>query len=181
MTRPLSLPDPPLTDLAAGIVLRPWDVRDAPALEDAWTDPDIARWTAVPAGRTLVDAERWIAGAQHRRDAGVALDLVIAGCDGVVRGEVGLVVTDDERRWAEVGYWAAPMWRGSGSTAPAVRVLTDWALGDPARAFARIYALVRPDNPGSEAVVRRAGFTTYGTVHDGQVLWAKAAADTVSV
>jgi hypothetical protein len=73
--RPLPLPDPPLADPGAGVVLRPW--RDAPgdvaALVAAWADPAMASTSAVPADRSPASAARWIAGVDARREGGLVL------------------------------------------------------------------------------------------------------------
>jgi len=160
---PLSLPEPPLAD---GIVtLRPWAPTwsDAAALAGAWNDPDIARWTGVPAEPTVAVAARWISGRVARAASGLALDLAVTGLDSAepVRGEVGLARFDPARRVAEVGFWTAPAWRGRGVAARATAVLAQWALGSPL-GLAGVLARNHPNNPASAATLRRAGFTPLG-------------------
>src|SRR5690606_38694585 len=77
---PLGLPDPPLTDPAAGITLRPWRPTpgDVAALAAAWADPEIAARTAVPDDRSTAAAARWLRGEPGRRATGTCLDLVVA-------------------------------------------------------------------------------------------------------
>jgi len=177
----LTWPDPSLVRPDAGIALRPWRRDDAAALAEAWEDPEILRWTAVPDAHRPADVRLWIEGTERRRAAGVALDLVIADkATDQVRGEVGLTVTDRGRRWAEIGYWSRAAWRGSGSTICAVRLFTDWALAPPL-ALTQLYARVDRDNAGSIAVLRRVGYVARGTVDDGRHLWARQSAGTVPV
>lgn len=152
---PLGLPQPPLGD---GVIrLRPWQPVDAPALVAAWSDPAVARWSAPPARRSLVDARRWISGTPGLRGDGLALDLVISsiGARPVVLGEVGLSAFDDDGG-AEIGYWVGPEHRGKGHGTRAVRLLTAWALHQ--HGLRAVYATVAPANRASIAVLRRAGF-----------------------
>ena len=174
---PLPLPDPPLGDDAAGVVLRPWSEDDAGALAAAWADPAVAGVTDVPAARTRADARAWIAGDSDRRAAGVALDLVVAGrTDGEVRGEVGLVVRDPVRRWAEVGFWIGSPYRGAGHATAAVRLITEWALG-PELGLAQVYARVHRDNESAGAVLAGAGFERRGPTEGSHVVWRRRAPD----
>ncbi|MBL8779062.1 MAG: transcription antitermination factor NusB [Acidimicrobiales bacterium] len=152
---PLPLPQPPLGD---GVVrLRSWQAADAPALVAAWADPAVARWSAPPAARSLVDARRWIDGTPRLRERGLSLDLVVAGIGArpEVLGEVGLAAFDDEGG-AQIGYWIAAPHRGKGHATRAVRLVTSWAVRD--LGLHRVVAEVDPVNRASVGVVRRAGF-----------------------
>jgi RimJ/RimL family protein N-acetyltransferase len=109
----------------------PGDVQhDAAALAAAWTDPEVARWTAVPGAHDPAAAARWIAGDPDRWAGGLAVDLVIGSpVDGgrAVLGEVGLAHFDAAGR-AEIGFWLAPSARGRGLATAAVTLVTRWAL-----------------------------------------------------
>lgn len=168
---PIGLPWPPL--VMERVALRPWGnaPTDAARLVEAWADPDVARWTAVPAENDLAAAQRWIAGEQARRDSGLAVDLVVteAGVPDVVLGEVGLVVVEPEQRWAEIGFWLFPTSRGEGRATSAVGLVTSWAkvnLG-----MTRVFAQVHPDNPAAGAVVERVGFQHAGELPNGRHVW----------
>lgn len=169
----LSLPWPPLIHTEAGFSLRPWGASptDAEALAAAWSDPDVQRWTKVPEPRGAEAASRWIAGEEARRASGTAVDLVIAelGAPEHVLGEVGLVVVEPERGWAEVGYWLLPDARGSGRATAALRGFADWALRD--LPVSRLIARTHQDNPPSAEVAERAGFSAAGTLDDGTQVW----------
>ncbi len=159
------------------VALRPWGASsgDAATLVAAWSEPDIARWTTVPDARTVNDAERWVAGEGTRRDQGVALDLAVteAGAPDAVIGEVGLVLVEADRRWAEVGYWLLPAWRGSGRAGVALTLFTDWVLSDlPIR---RLFARTHVDNGRAGAVAQRAGYEPAGELADGLVVWVRDA------
>ena len=149
----IALPDPPLR--SGELVLRPWQLDDAPALVAAWADDEIGQWTAVPPDRDLAHAEHWIAGDEVRRQRELSLDLVVER-EGTVVGEVGLSGIDRAARTADVGWWTAAAHRRQGIATTAVSLLVTWAqdaLG--------LACVARCDlaNPGSVAVAERAGAT----------------------
>jgi RimJ/RimL family protein N-acetyltransferase len=147
----IPLPDPPLR--SGDLVLRPWALDDAPALVEAWADPEIQRWTGVPAQRDLMAAERWIAGDGERRRRWLSLDLVVER-DGEVVGEVGLSAIDRARGAAEIGWWTMSPHRGRGIATAAATLLIEWAR--PALGVA-VCAICDPANPASIAVAEKAG------------------------
>jgi [ribosomal protein S5]-alanine N-acetyltransferase len=161
---PIPLPDPPLVD---GVVqLRPWgadDVRgDAEALAAAWSDPEVQRWSAVPASdlRGVDHAERWIRHEADRRRKGLAIDLVISPFgheprpERVVLGEVGLAPIDWQAMEANVGWWVEPGSRGRGVATRAVTLLAAWARSELGLTPT---AVVDPANRASVRVARRGG------------------------
>jgi RimJ/RimL family protein N-acetyltransferase len=152
-TAPVPLPDPPLAD--GHLTLRPWQPADAGALEAAWSDPDIARWTAVPDQPSRSLARRWIQGDADRRARGVALDLVL-DVGGAVVGEVGLSSIDVVSRTAEIGWWVAPGHRGGGLAARGASLVARWAIEE--LCVDTIVARCAPANPASGCVARAAGF-----------------------
>ena len=137
-----------------GLLLRPWCPDDAPALVAAWADPEIQRWTRVPAVRDRAAAERWIADDGGRRQRGFSLDLVVE-CGGVVAGEVGLSSFDRAAGTAEIGWWTAAEHRGQGVASTAGALVVGWAL----EALHLVSLIARCDvaNPASVAVARRSG------------------------
>ena len=150
--RPLRLPDPPLAD--ALVKLRPWRPADAPTLAEAWADPEVARWTGVPAIADEAAARRWIGGDEERRRRGLSLDLVVeVGTE--LAGEVGLAGFDASGS-AEIGWWVGSAHRGRGVATAAARLLAAWA--PEALGLASVVARCHPDNPASGAVARAAGF-----------------------
>ena len=147
----IPLPAPPLR--SGPLVLRPWRLEDASTLVAAWADPEIQRWTGVPAARDLSAAEHWIAGDEERRRRWLSLDLVVERA-GEVAGEVGLSGFDQAAATATIGWWTAPAQRGTGVATAAGTLLVRWAsttLG--------LVLVARCDvqNPGSVAVAERAG------------------------
>lgn len=167
LRRPIPLPDPPLQE--GDLELRPWRAGDGPALAKAWADPEVARWTGVPASTDPEAAERWIAGEADRRARGLALDLVIEVA-GVVAGEVGLVNVDGQPGTAEIGWWVAAEHRGRGVAATAAHLVAAWAIDE--LSVSTVCARCHPDNPASGAVARAAGFSLGAVVDETSVeLW----------
>lgn len=180
---PARLPDPPLVDDRAGIVLRPWAATpgDVAALVAAWSDPLLAAADGVPEEVSAAGAARWIRGDAERRAAGACLDLVIApagarGGDGTVFGEVGLRNIDQARRRAEVSWWLAPEYRGRGVAAAAARLLAGWALS-PAGGLDQVWARIDPANTVSARVAAAAGLIELGRA-GGTTVWSRTRAAT---
>jgi ribosomal-protein-alanine N-acetyltransferase len=85
--------------------------------------------------------------------------------DDEVVGEVGLADVDTAPRTAEIGWWIAAHHRGGGLAARSARLLAAWAVEE--LCVDAVIARCRPDNPGSSAVARAAGFEHQGS--DGGV------------
>ncbi len=169
------LPWPPLADSAAGVALRPWGAgeHDADALARAWADPEVARYTSVPAVADEAAARRWIRGEEDRRARGSAIDLVVTRLDrpAEVIGEVGLIVVDPDKQWAELGYWMMGEERGRGATARAAALFADWVLRElPVR---RLFARTHPDNVRAGRVAEAAGLAHAGTLDTGTLVWVR--------
>ncbi|MFJ6211997.1 GNAT family N-acetyltransferase [Streptomyces sp. NPDC092296] len=80
--------------------------------------------------------------------------------DGAAVGGIGFHGPPDGGR-VEIGYDLAESARGSGHATEAVRLLTAWALADPA-AVRVVVAAVEPGNGASQRVLERAGFERVG-------------------
>ena len=146
----------PIIELGA-VRLRPWDLGDAPALLNAWSDPSITEHSEPPVDRSLSGAEHWIKGARERCRVGLAIDLVVAAADDDrVVGEVGLSSIDPRRRAALVGWWVAGVERGGGFGAVAVRGLLDWVFTDTGLEV--VVAEISVDNHASWRVAQACGF-----------------------
>lgn len=157
---PFPLPDPPLA--TPRLQLRPWRPADAAALVGAWADPEVARWTGVPAVADLAAAARWIAGTAALRDAGASIDLVIE-VGGAVAGEVGAVAVPDHAAAVEVGWWLGAAHRGQGLAREAVRLFTGWLIGPTGPGVAEAVARCAIANPAAGRVAAGSGYLLAGT------------------
>ena len=155
---PLQAPDPPLTD---GVVaLRGWRPEDAGQCVAALDDPDIVRWTRVPAGYTHEDYVAFLERSAAQRAAGEGLSLLVVDAADHERilGSAGLHELTSGR--PDIGYWVARDARGGGVAARAARLLRDWAVD--ALGVRRVEVLVHPDNTASQRVAVKAGFHRTG-------------------
>jgi RimJ/RimL family protein N-acetyltransferase len=163
---PLRYPSPPLADGA--IVLRPWVATDLEARVAICRDPDVARFTPLPAPYTAADGRAWLGADLGRMQAGEELSLAIHEPGAGPVGSVGMRVGDDDRDVAELGYLVARPARGRGVATRAVRLLAEWALREwrPAR----LQLTTTLDNAASQRVAERAGFRREGVLRS----WAES-------
>ena len=175
----IGLPDPPLTDARAGIVLRTWSPTesDVRALVTAWRDPVLAAADGVPDDVSEASALRWIRGDARRRAAGRCLDMVVSPLHGddTVLGEVGLRNIDRRRGRAELSWWTASEHRGRRLAGTATRLLADWALAPGGLDLVQVWARIDPGNTASRRVAVAAGLRELG-VADGTQVWARTRA-----
>jgi RimJ/RimL family protein N-acetyltransferase len=150
------LPTDPLVQ--GQTALRPWRDSDLPELVEACQDPEIARWTSVPAPYGEADARNYL---RQRYDAAFAgltapFAMVDAG-SGRLLGSISLLRFSWAHARGEVGYWLAASSRGQGHATRAVRVICAW--GFSALRLERVDLIVSTGNPASQRVAERAGFT----------------------
>ena len=125
----------------------------------ACQDPEIQRWTLVPSPYRREHAEKWLAAAPGRAQAGEAVTLLAFEGDGRLAGSFSLEL-DLARGYAEIGYWVAPRARGRGVATRAVRLLHDWAVGE--LGLRRIEILPDAANAPSRRVAERCGYRYTG-------------------
>lgn len=161
---------PTLTD---GVVtLRAWTADDADGVRAACGDPEVERWTPLPAPYLREHAVAFVErGAPRRWATGQAAPFAVVAADGAdLVGSCGLVRIDERDLVAEIGYWVAPWARGRTVAQRAVRLVRDWAFTE--LDLARIELLIDPDNVASRAVAERVGCVAEGvlrsrTLHRG--------------
>jgi RimJ/RimL family protein N-acetyltransferase len=158
--RPFPAPDPPLTD--GTLLLRLPRDADAPAIAEACSDPEIARWIPVPVPYRLEDARSFVAFTAEGWSSGREPTFVIAdAADRALLGTLALHRRPDEPGKAAVGYWLAPGARGRGVATRAVRLVVGWAF-DIEPGLVRMELLTLVGNEASGRVAVRAGFTREG-------------------
>ena len=151
-------PDPPLSD---GVVaLRGYRPEDADELVSHLDDPDIVRWTRVPADYSHRDFEDFTRLREQQMRDGEALSLLIVDAQDrtVVLGSCGLHGIDTPR--PDIGYWVARGARGRGVAPRAARLLREHAV--TALGLPRVEVLVHPDNTSSQRAAEKAGFHRTG-------------------
>jgi RimJ/RimL family protein N-acetyltransferase len=154
----LRRPDPPLTD--GVITLRAHRNADVDALVAICQDPAIPRWTRVPQPYTRADALGWVAAVELEVATGTAMNWLVVDQDDGVVGSVAVQDIRQDESIAEIGYWVAAHARGRGIATRAVRLATDWALGE--LGLETIEIMTHEDNTLSQGVARAAGYAETG-------------------
>ena len=150
---------PVLTD--GVVLLRPPQAADVDAVFAACQDPEVSRYTSIPAPYERHHAADWIAAAPEKWRSGAAASrLVTSAATGELLGSCGLVDITDDR--AEIGYWVCREARGRGVATRATLLVTAWALGDLGLSLIDLQADVR--NLASQRVAEKAGYTRVGEV-----------------
>ncbi|MGX1855250.1 GNAT family N-acetyltransferase [Streptomyces sp. NPDC055299] len=157
----------PVTLTTERLVLRPFEPSDAPAVHAACQEPDIPRWTSVPAPYGVDDAEQFVGtiAPEGWRDDTTYNFAVASRADGSLVGAMGLVRLarlHTPERQAELGYWTAKEHRGRGYTVEAARAVLRWAFRD--LGVERLEWHAEAGNEGSRAVARKVGFHMEGTL-----------------
>jgi RimJ/RimL family protein N-acetyltransferase len=150
------LPAQPLID--GPTALRPWRDSDLRGLVDACRDPEISRWTRVPANYTEADGRRYLQQRYDMAFVGLAAAFAIVRApDGELLGSIALMRIAWEHQRAEVGYWLALEARGEGHTTRAVRLICGWGFRE--LGLERITLMAATGNRPSQRVAERSGFT----------------------
>jgi RimJ/RimL family protein N-acetyltransferase len=136
------------------IVLRQFTEDDVPAIVAACQDPEIPRWTRVPAPYTEADARHFLADPPDTAFA------VVDRSSGELLGAIGARPEDDGR--VEIGYWVAREARGRGVATRAVRIVSRWAVEELGARRVQLYT--DPANDASQRVAEKAGFQREGTL-----------------
>ncbi|MFC7544766.1 GNAT family N-acetyltransferase [Plantactinospora sp. GCM10030261] len=145
-----------------GLLLRPWKASDADAVHRACQDPEIQRWTTVPAPYLPEHAVQFVterAPKQWTDGTGAPF----AACDattGELLASCGLVTLTPGEATGEIGYWTAPWARGRGVAVRATRAVARWAFAE--RGLHRLVWQAEVGNHASRLVALRAGFRVEG-------------------
>ena len=183
MPSPLE-PEQPV--LASGrIVLRPFRSSDAASVAASCRDPEIPRFTLMPAGLTEQAAGEWIERRNQLQDRGLfPLAITVDGNDECV-GQMGVYI-DAQNRRAETFYWIDRTQRRRGITTEALKLIGDWVFTN--HDVVRLQLITHPENDGSQRVAARAGYQREGIlrawepIQDTQpdvVMWSRLATDPV--
>jgi len=143
------------------VSLRPWLEDDLFLMTKALQDPEIPRWTTIPAPYGERDAREYLRRAEPDRFAGRELGLAVVDApQGTLLGGCGLSRFDWTDLKCEIGYWIAREARGRSVGTRAVRLLSRWALRS--LGLERIELLVDPLNEPSKRLAASAGFVREG-------------------
>jgi RimJ/RimL family protein N-acetyltransferase len=142
-----------------GLLLRSWQLVDAPQVYEACQDSEIQRWTTVPSPYSVSDADGFVSSAGQRWAAGLASFGIFAEDGARLLGSIGFVAAPIPGV-LEIGYWVAPSARGCGVAQKSVVLLCSWAFTDPA--IHRIEWMAYVGNDSSRRVAELCGFQFEG-------------------
>jgi RimJ/RimL family protein N-acetyltransferase len=154
--RRIVLPAEPLVD--EHTALRPWRDSDLSALVQSGRDPDVTRWMGLPRQYRKSDARAYLMSRYDGIHAGIRAPFaIVTAGEGELLGSIALAHFVWEDRRGEVGYWLGGHARGRGHATRAVRLICAW--GFAALGLERIELQAAVDNPASQQVADRAGFS----------------------
>ena len=160
VSHPIVLPDPPLSD--GRVTLRGWRLSDVPQIVAMCSEPDVIRFTSVPVPYDADDARLWLDLHPARLAAGDGAAFAITeGGDDTPVGSIGVRVLHDQGS-AETGYHVVEARRGRGLATAALRLIARWTFAE--LPVARLQLTTHLDNPGSQRVAEKAGFTREGVL-----------------
>ena len=153
------------------LVLRPFTVDDAPALQRLAGERVIAdTMISVPHPFTLDAAHAWL--ARHAPRPGAAPDVDFAVClvaDGELVGSSALRDIDPEHLQAELSFWIGRPWWGQGLASEATSAVVRY--GFETLGLNRIVAYHMVRNPASGRVLARLRFRQEGLLRQRVRKW----------
>jgi RimJ/RimL family protein N-acetyltransferase len=159
--------DPPEPRLhEAGIVLRPFQVSDAPAVARACRDSDILHFTFMQDGLTESGAVEWINRATESWPKGYPRFAIVDADDDHLLGQVGLAV-NAEQLSAEGYYWVVASERRQGVASHALGLVADWGF---TKGIERLFLLIQPENDASNGLAAKMGFVREGLLRSYEVV-----------
>ena len=143
-----------------GLILRPWELDDAPAIVDACRDPEIPRWLPmVPSPYGEEDAQSFIGLAHDNWERGEVYNFAIVDA-GNRRLAGSIAVRIRPFSTGVFGYWVAREARGRGVATEALLTICRWSVDT--LDMKRLELLTDPDNLASQRVAEKAGFQREG-------------------
>jgi RimJ/RimL family protein N-acetyltransferase len=160
--RGLTAPDPPLHD--DEIRLEPLTLAHVPAMLPLTEDPDVVRFTRVPAGADETFVRGWIKRYEDGWHDASRAGFAILAREGGFLGFAAMVALDLDHREGEIGYMVAPSARGRGIAPRAVELLTRWGFDE--LGLIRLELRIDVQNPASERVAERTGYQRDGVLRN---------------
>ncbi|MFI5532948.1 GNAT family N-acetyltransferase [Kitasatospora sp. NPDC051853] len=149
----------PVLPAPGGLLLRPWQLGDAPAVVTAYQDPAIQHWH-VRRADSVAEAEEWITDWRGGWTTETEAQWAVVDGDALL-GRAALKHLQLADGTAEVAYWVAPQARGRGVAPRAVEAMADWAFGTAG--FHRLELSHAVGNTASCRVATKTAFPLEGT------------------
>lgn len=153
---------------APGLVLRPFEERDAPQFTHAVRESveTVGHWMPwCHAAYTEADALDWFRACHAREAAGRAHEFgMFTQAGNVFIGGTGLNQINHEHAFCNLGYWVRQRWQRQGVASSCVRALA--AFGFQEVGLYRIEIVVAVGNEASAGVARKAGAVLEGVARN---------------
>jgi RimJ/RimL family protein N-acetyltransferase len=146
------------------IRLDPLSQSDVPLLHSMTADPDVVRFTRVPAGADEAFVSGWIGRYEAGWDDGSRAGFVVRSHEGEFLGFGAIVHLDRETREGEIGYMVIPAARGRGIAPRTVELLTRWGFDE--LGLLRLELRIDVRNTPSERVAERSGYEREGVLRN---------------
>ena len=163
MSRTLSFPDAVPTLLGDVVYLRGLTEDDVPAWFERASDPESAVLAGDPVPESIEMGSHWLQRHRERfhRRSGIRWAIVPNGSTDSV-GTIGLAITSDEERIAELGIVIGRAYWGRGIGTSAAHLVTGY--GFSTLGLAQIHAEVLQRNLASRRLLERVGFHRLRTI-----------------
>ncbi|MDR6225119.1 GNAT family N-acetyltransferase [Desmospora profundinema] len=151
----------PLPLTTVRLHLQPFDLADAPAVQEWAKDARVAATTLnIPHPYPDGAAEDWIGSLheQHHRNRGTTVAIRLRHDDTLI-GAMGLGIHPQHNR-AELAYWIGVPYWGQGYATEAARAVIRYGFQD--LGLHRIWAAAMVHNPASSRVLEKAGLKREG-------------------
>lgn len=164
------MPRPSLT--TGRLLLRPFTIQDAPAVQRLAGDREIAANTVlIPHPYPEGAAEEWIRGHDEPSDNDIfAIESHDSELAGELIGAIGLHVERFHQR-AEIGYWLGVPYWGRGYATEAANAVVSYAF--ETHGLQRVFGFHFTRNPASGRVLAKAGLQREGTLRQHLVKWGE--------
>lgn len=153
------------------LMLRPFSLADAPAVQQLAGDWQVAATTlTIPHPYADGVAVEWIRSHPSQYEAGQGVIFAIALPDNTLIGSIGLGVIQ-EFQLAELGYWVGVPYWGKGYCTEAAKTLVDF--GFQVLGLNRIQSTHFSQNPASGRVMQKIGMQKEGYRPQHTLRWGK--------
>ena len=159
---------PPFPELKTDrLLLRPFQLSDAPDVQRLAGAKEVAAGTFLPHPYENGMAEQWIADQQRAHEGGTAVSFAITLADNATFiGSIGLDIVQIHRH-ARLSYWLGPPYWNRGYGTEAVKAVLAYGFGQ--LNLNRIYAPHFLGNNASGRVLQKVGMTYEGRMREHYV------------
>lgn len=149
------------------MLLRAFEIGDAPMAVELSTDPYVPLICSLPSQATLEQAQEWVGRQQRLVEQGAGFVFaVVDASTGRALGRIGLWVASMSAGRASIGYLVTPSARGHGVATHALLAATGFAWSLPE--LHRLELYIEPSNVASVRTAERAGYEREGLLHSHQ-------------